>query len=331
MSTWAPAAPVTDPSVKIPEGAQVAGMGRRIGAWILDAIFSGLLSVIPMILAFAVGAVAINEQFLDQYNPNAFDPLARVTAPVIDVNVGLLVVVCALYMVMMALYFAGAWVAWGASPGQKVLGLRVLDASSGQRLSTDQALLRWVVLAGAAEAISMVVLVMVLDWMARTPANAWLATGYYGTAASTSLDSAPGYPLLSWGTTLWSIVLLIVTAVDRMKRGWHDKISGSVVLSPIPYMGYPVYPQGVPAYPPQAYPPQAYPPQAYPPQAYPPQGTPGWPPQQAPGYPPSAYPGYPPSAYPGYPGYPPQGQPSAPDTPPPAPPADAPTDKPAGS
>jgi uncharacterized RDD family membrane protein YckC len=139
-------------------------------------------------------------------------------------------------MAMMALYFAGAWVAWGASPGQKVLGLRVLDASSGQRLSTDQALLRWVVLAGAAEAISMVVLVMVLDWIARTPANAWLATGYYGSTASTSLDSAPGYPLLSWGGTLWSLVLLIVTAVDRMKRGWHDKISGSVVLSPIQYM-----------------------------------------------------------------------------------------------
>ena len=269
------------------------------------------------------------------------------------------------YMAMMALYFVWPWLTWGASPGQKMLGLRVADVSTGGNLGIDQALLRWAVLTGATEAIGMFGIYLMVDWMARTPTNEWLSYSRYG-STQTSFSPGGGYTLVSTVSSLWPILLVIVTGIDKMKRGWHDKVAGSIVVGRIQYAAYPAYggyPPGAPAWPPQApgsppaWPPQApgappaWPPQApalrlpgrrrppapaaWPPQA--PGAPPAWPPQ-APGYPPSAYPGYPPPAYPGYPGYPPPAQPPAPGTPPPVPPAAPPappsegsSDKPAGS
>ena len=350
MGGWAPAAPVLDPSVRIPEGMQVAGMGRRIGAWILDMIFTALLSIIPIVIAFASGAVAINRDFIDQYDRSAYNPFANVTAPLIDIRPGTLVMVMVVYVALMALYFVWPWLTWGGSPGQKMLGLRVADVSTGGNLGLDQALLRWAVLTGASQAIGMLGIYVMLDWIAHTPTNEWLSYGRYGSAQA-SFSPGGGYTLISTVSSLWPILLVIVTGIDKMKRGWHDKVAGSVVIGRIQYAAYPAYggyPPGAYSWPPQApgaapqapgWPPQApgaapvWPPQA--PGAAP--QAPGWPPQ-APGYPPSAYPGYPPSAYPGYPGYPPPAQPPAPGTPPPVPPAAPPappapgsSDKPAGS
>jgi uncharacterized RDD family membrane protein YckC len=317
MSGWAPEAPAMDPSVKIPEGMQVAGMGRRIGAWILDFIFTGLISIFFGVISFVSGAVSFNRGFIDQYDENAADPFGQVTAPMLDINVGPLLGVMAFYVLLMAVYFIWPWITWGASPAQKMLGLKVADVSTGGNLSIDQAALRWAVLTGVTTVIGMGGLYMMLDWIAKTPTHEWLSYNQYG-SASTSFSPGGGYTLVSTVSSLWPIVLVVVTGIDRMKRGWHDKVAGSVVLSQIQYAAYPAYgyPPGAPAWPPQA--PGTTP------------GAPVWPPQ-APGYPPSAYPGYP-----GYPGYPPQaapGQPPMPDQPPapPAPPADVSSDKPAGS
>jgi uncharacterized RDD family membrane protein YckC len=342
MGGWPPAAPAFDPSVKIPEGMQVAGMGRRIGAWILDDIFGGLLAIIPMIVAIVVRAVSLNQEALDQIDSHRYDidPLAQVTAPLFTVEMGSLAIIAILYVVMMALYFVWSWIAWGASPAQKLLGLRVADASTGGNLRLDQALLRWVVLTGVTQIIGVITLLLVFDWLAKTPTNEWITYNRYGSATTSgSFGLGGGYTLLSYGTSLWPIVLVIVTGIDKMKRGWHDKLAGSIVLGPLQYSAYAAYPGygAAPVWPPQ---PAGSPPPApmWPPQ---PAGTPPqapmWPPQpvgappQAPGYPPSAYPGYPPSAYPGYPGYPPQAQPpsqpAAPETPPAAPATEKPAPK----
>jgi uncharacterized RDD family membrane protein YckC len=319
MSGWAPTAPAVDPSVKIPEGMAIASMGRRIGAFILDYI---LLSIVGLIVGFvlviASGAVSVNQQAVDQYDKNAIDPFAHMTAPLLDVEMGRLVVVACLYVGLMALYFVGTWIAWGASPGQKLLGLRVADASSGGNLRLDRALLRWFVMVGVAEIIGAVSLVFILDWVAKTSTNDWLSRSGYGSTAS--IGPGGGSALLQYLPLLWMILMVIVTGIDKMKQGWHDKVVGSIVLSAIQYSAYAQYPgSGVaPGWPPQ---PAGTPPQA-----------PGWPPQpagtppQAPGYPPSAYPGY--GGYPGYPGYPPQAQPpvAPPVAPPPA--SETPAEKP---
>jgi uncharacterized RDD family membrane protein YckC len=40
-------------------------------------------------------------------------------------------------------YFAGLWTYWGATVGQRVLRLRVVDANTGQPIGVGKALLRW--------------------------------------------------------------------------------------------------------------------------------------------------------------------------------------------
>jgi hypothetical protein len=155
--------------------------------------------------------------------------------------------------------------------------------------------------AGASQALFGLFMARMFDWMSRTPANAYVAQS--GSSVRAEMDSGLGAlaVLTWWGTVIWMVILLVVTAIDNMKRGWHDKVAGSVVLGPLQ----------APAYTPTA--------------AWPSQAT-GAPPA-APGYPPSAYPGYP-----GYPGYPPQAQPPAPPPPPPPaapvpPPAETPAPK----
>jgi hypothetical protein len=50
-----------------PQSYGPAGMGRRIGAWILDSFLLGLLSIVPFILALVLGAVALNPDAIDQF------------------------------------------------------------------------------------------------------------------------------------------------------------------------------------------------------------------------------------------------------------------------
>jgi uncharacterized RDD family membrane protein YckC len=320
MSGWAPTAPAVDPSVKIPEGMEIASMGRRIGAFILDYIF---LSIVAGILGFVVvvasGAVSLNQQAIDQIDRNAANnPFAGVTAPLLDVDMGRLVIVACMYVGLMALYFIGPWIAWGGSPGQKLLGLRVADASDGGNLRLDRALVRWFVMVGVAEIVGALSLIFMLDWIAKTPTSDWLSQSSYG--AQASFGPGGGSTLLQYLPLLWMVLLVVVTGIDKpMKRGWHDKVAGSIVLGPVQYSAYAQYPGygAAPAWPPQ--------------QAGTPPQAPGWPPQpagtppQAPGYPPSAYPGY--GGYPGYPGYPPQAQPPAPPVAPP-PATETPAEKP---
>ena len=306
MSGWAPTAPAVDPSVKIPEGMEIASMGRRIGAFILDYIF---LSIVAGILGFVVvvasGAVSLNQQAIDQIDRNAANnPFAGVTAPLLDVDMGRLVIVACMYVGLMALYFIGPWIAWGGSPGQKLLGLRVADASDGGNLRLDRALVRWFVMVGVAEIVGALSLIFMLDWIAKTPTSDWLSQSSYG--AQASFGPGGGSTLLQYLPLLWMVLLVVVTGIDKpMKRGWHDKVAGSIVLGPVQYSAYAQYPGygAAPAWPPQ----QA-----------------GTPPQAA-GYPPSAYPGY--GGYPGYPGYPPQAQPPAPPVAPP-PATETPAEKP---
>jgi hypothetical protein len=326
------------PGVQLPPGVQVAGMGRRVGAWILDRFLGGLVSSIALILAVVIGAVSFNSQALDQIkqiDTEAYQPFSSITAPLLNVNAGLLLLVAVLYVALSALYYAGCWVRFGGTPCQRALHLQVADVASGKNLPLGRALFRWVLLEGLSTGIGAVFIIFFVGAIATTPTNQWL--GSSPSASTFGLNSFGGLALLSnlvsLGSSVWLIVLIVSAGTNAVHRGLHDRIVGSIVVGPaqvVPnWPGYPYQPQGAPYWPPQGGPGYAYPPQpGYPPQAwpgYPPPPWPGYPPQ--PGYPPPPWPGYPPQGptYPpqAWPGYPPQGMPPTPPTSP------APADRPA--
>ena len=292
------------PGVQLPAGVQVAGMGRRVGAWILDRILAGFLALIPVILAIVMGAVTLNDQALEQLrniDPEAYRPFDGVTAPLFNVSVGPLVFAAVLYVALNAAYYAGCWVKFGGTPCQQGLRLHVADVSNGRNLSMGSSLLRWAVLEGIATCVGALFVVLFFDAAAKTPTNQWLGSSYYtstfgsGSFGSIALISS----IVSWGSLLWFVVLIVSAGTHPANRGLHDRLVGSIVVSPV---------QAAPSWPGYAYPPQGAP-------NWPPQGGPGYqsPPQGWPGYPPQT-PGYPPQQ--GWPGYPPQGTPPAQPMPP---------------
>jgi hypothetical protein len=331
--------------VQLPPGFQVAGMGRRVGAWILDRLLSGFLAIIPVVLAIVTGAVSLNQQALDQLrqaDPEAFRPFSSVTAPLFNVNTGPLILAVVVYVALNVAYYAGCWVKFGGTPCQRGLKLRVANVTTGENLGIGSALIRWAVLEGIAVCVSAIFIVLLFDSLAKTPTNQWLGYGTYGSAFGTGAFGGVTLMsnLVSWGSSLWLIILIVSAGTHSAHRGLHDRLVGSIVVGPAQLSSWPAYqypPQGWPGYPyppsGPGYPPQGqgYQPQAWPGYPYPPSG-PGYPPQgqgyppQGQGYPPPGQ-GYPPQAWPGYPpqawpGYPPQGPPSGqPATPPPSQPA----------
>jgi len=333
-------------AMQLPAGLQVASMGRRVGAWILDRFVGGLVSSLAVLLAIVTGAVSLNSQALDQIkqiDPEAYRPFSTITAPLLNVNTGLLIAAVVFYVVLSALYYAGCWVKFGGSPCQRALHLQVADMSSGRNLSLVQALLRWALLEGISVIVGAAFLIVLMDDIAATPTNQWLGTDVYGSGFG--LGAFGGLTLLSdvvsWGSFIWLIVLIVSAGTHAAHRGLHDRIAGSIVLGPgqaiAAWPGYPYPAQGSPYWPAQGGPAYPYPPQAWP--GYPPQG-PAVPPQGGPAYPypPQAWPGYPPQgpaappqAWPGYPpqpGYPPA---ASPQTPPAEPQAEPPAGSPPAS
>jgi hypothetical protein len=300
--------------VQLPPGVAVAGIGRRVAAWLLDGLLVGFLGFIPVVMAFATGAITFNQQAIDQIDWQAYRPFANVTAPLFQVNTGLLIVAAAVFVALNAAYYAGSWVGFGGTPCQRGLKLRVADVASGNNLSVVRAFLRWAVLQGLSIGISAGIVVVLLGKLATIPANEWMGGGYY--LGATSADLYGGLSiwsaLLSGLSGLWIIILIVSAGTNAARRGLHDRLSGSIVVGPS---------QAVPNWPGYAYPPQP---------GYPPQ-TPGYPPQAWPGYPPpqpgsQPQPGYPPQAWPGSQ---PQATPPTPPTPPVSPaPADQPGEEP---
>ena len=100
-----------------------------------------------------------------------------------------------------AAYFAGAWVAMHASPAQRLLGLRVVDEHTGERLSAGQALTRWAGLWGPFALVAV-----------------WAAGARGLGAVYLALPAA------------WALALLVSALRDRRRQAWHDRWSNAVVL-----------------------------------------------------------------------------------------------------
>ena len=170
--TWTP--PV-QPVARVVDGLVIAGTFARVVAYSVDTLFLGLLNL------SVLGALGLFDR-------------GRDTSLDLVVSIGFVVVDC--------LYFIGLWTSgWNATLGMRLLGLRVLSATSASRLSYNDALLRWIALSGAVAILALVPRV----------------------AGTLGLLSA-----------LWVLVLLVTTATNPLHQGLHDRWAGSVIVQPAP-------------------------------------------------------------------------------------------------
>jgi hypothetical protein len=252
----------------LPVGLRVAGVGARLGAWFLDLLVFGLLSLIPLVLAIATGAVGLNQEAARQLGVN---PSVEPTVPLLTLNAALLIASCVAWVVMAIVYTAACWARFRGLPGQRLLSLQVADAATGKNLSLPRAAWRAVLVSGIPAAATAVLLVAVCELLATVvPADVGGAgeTNYINsTYNNAGGDLVSLCSMASWG---WPVLLLISTVASRDRRGLHDRLVRSVVVGrpkafgawgsaygPVPYgppgcpygpgpgyAAWPVYPYG---------------------------------------------------------------------------------------
>jgi len=165
-----------------------ASASRRLAAYLVDAV---LLTAILFIAFIGFGALVGPPIEL---RADAGDWLAAI-------DVGRAELAALMSAVISMAYFVGSWVLLPATPGQRLLGLRVRRSPDSGRLSAGQATLRWALLLGP----------LYVSEIAGAPVPELRAPLF--------LLAAFWYAVL-WITTVWS----------PSRRGLHDRWSGSAVL-----------------------------------------------------------------------------------------------------
>ena len=116
------------PAADSAPAARYGGFWIRAVAYIIDTIILGVVNAIIEAIFQARGTAAIGAALL---NPQSS------RSPVYGAAV-------AVEIVVTIAYFAGLWSYTGATLGQRLFRLRVVDANTGQPISLGKALLRWV-------------------------------------------------------------------------------------------------------------------------------------------------------------------------------------------
>jgi uncharacterized RDD family membrane protein YckC len=170
--TW----PTPVESVGPAPGVNFAGHGARLGAYILDGIFLGVVVSAIMIITMLpiLGTIVDRATNQPDYwsDPATWSELGGGFALF---TVGFIVV-----MVIGLLYFPFFWARGGATPGMKIAGIRVVNDRDGSRIGWGAALLRLI--------------------------GCWVS-----------------------GTVFYLGFIWIL--VDGRRRGWHDLIAGTCVIS----------------------------------------------------------------------------------------------------
>jgi uncharacterized RDD family membrane protein YckC len=176
-NTWtAMSAPVTAG----PAGYVYADVPNRAIAYIIDVIILAVINFIVFIILAAIGLASVNT--IGTYNFVA-GLIAAVVATVIN-----------------GAYFIYTWTTMRASPGQKVLGMQVGNASDGATLTMEQAVKRWIALGAP-----------------------------FGIAQA--LNPLPGLGfIIGLAALAWFIALLWTTAQSPTKQGLHDQYANTVVV-----------------------------------------------------------------------------------------------------
>ncbi len=139
------AAPPGRGNPPLPSGLRVAGLGSRIGAWLIDSMVLGVFQVAFWLFAGAVGAVSIDPEAQRQLEAS---PLALPTVAPYQANLSLLALLLAAFVVLNVVYATVCWSRFRGMPGQRLLSLQVGSAATGRNLSLGSALLRAVIAVG---------------------------------------------------------------------------------------------------------------------------------------------------------------------------------------
>ncbi len=177
---WKPAEVAPGPTA----GIAYADLPIRIGAYIIDAVILSIVSV--LLYTILAGFLLFGGGFG-----------------------GLLifaVIAAVLSLVISAVYFVYTWTTMKASPGQRMLGLMVVNEADGSALTQNQAIMRWALLSG--------------PWILSL-----VFQQVYGGAILGLLVSLAGLG--------WTIYLLYTTANDPKRQGFHDKYAKTVVVKPV--------------------------------------------------------------------------------------------------
>ena len=212
----------------LPFGLRIAGMGSRLGAWILDLALFALLSLVPLAFAVASGGVGLNSEALRQTEAN---PYLQPTVPWLVVNTVPLIFWAAVWVVFAIVYATVCWAFFRGLPAQRLLALQVADAATGKNLSLPRATWRAVLVNGIPAAAGAVTIVAVCEMLATIiPADLGSSGDPASLYAGASGSWSTFFSLFGLASWAWPMVLLISTAAVRDKRGMHDRLAGSVVV-----------------------------------------------------------------------------------------------------
>ena len=168
------------------DGYGVAGIGARLVAYWLDSL---IISIIPIILTVTTtdwAALFRWARTLDGTTP-AVLPITLSIVIVTIVSTGLAY-----------LYFVGFWTGPGqATPGMRILGMRVIDAAGGTTMSVKAATRRWIGLGYPFSVLSLVGPLQIVAGLA---------------------------------SSLWPFVLMLTTLASPRRQGLHDRWAGSQVI-----------------------------------------------------------------------------------------------------
>lgn len=168
------------------DGYGIAGTGARLVAYWLDAL---IISIIPIILSFTT---------MDWAALLRWARTADGTTPAVLPVTLSLVIVTIVSAGLSYLYFVGFWTGPGqATPGMRILGMRVMDAAGGTTMSLKAATRRWIGLGYPFSVLSLIGSLQIV---------AGLASG------------------------LWPFVLLLTTLANPRRQGLHDRWAGSLVI-----------------------------------------------------------------------------------------------------
>ena len=168
-----------------PEAYQVASTGRRLAAWLLDL---ALLLVLTSVVAVVLGGWQPVTRTVTNDDGTIWTAYTYYLDPVWSYS-------------LLALFSAWAIPMWrmrGATPAQRLLGLRVFDEAEPRLLSWPRAATRWLLLYG------------------------WTLVGL-----ASGLTVVPSIVVL-----LWLVGLLISEMNGYRNQGVHDRRAQSLVVSP---------------------------------------------------------------------------------------------------
>ncbi len=235
MSGWQRPDDAATRYAPLPPGLAVPGLGRRIGAWVIDNLILGTLGIAVLTVAFVAGAVAVNPAALDQY------PLgvgSYPTVPLLVVHEPGMILFGIVSVATGLVYAVGGWMFLRGTPGQRMLGLEVGEARGGGNLGLWRSLLRWLALYGVPNATSAAFMVAMFHILATVPADQLTgpnADPY--SALPSSLATWADVTNAAWlAGLLWQLALMISAAVGARGRAVHDRLAGSLVVEKVPVL-----------------------------------------------------------------------------------------------